>query len=123
MTPASRAARVDAHARLDNYTDREPSAVVDEIDRHRILTISVSDDPDADRRAPLIGEIGLDHRFVTDPAAHRAEVEVVATLLDYAAEHVHANLRRLVRHDPHLAPWRPLLAATGACPPDESSST
>ena len=125
MTPATRAAHVDAHSHLDKYTDRELSAVVDEIDRHRILTISVSDEPDAYRRAlciarrsrfvipafgihpwaaprfaraieqfaneldasPLIGEIGLDHRFVTDPAAHQAQAKVFATLLDYAAEH------------------------------------
>ena len=125
MTPASRAAHVDAHAHLDKYTDHELSAVLDEIDRHRILTISVSDDPDAYRRArriaqqsrfviatfgihpweaprfagtidqfadeldtsPMIGEIGLDHRFVTDPAAHQAQAEVFATLLDHAAEH------------------------------------
>jgi TatD DNase family protein len=277
MTPSSRAAHVDAHVHLDKYTDRELSEVLDGIDRHRILTVSVSDDPDAYGRArciaqqsrfviatfgihpweaprfagtidqftgaldtsPMIGEIGLDHRFVTDPAAHQAQAEVFATLLDHAAERrktvnihssgaeqevaamlrdrrverailhwyagpidvlrqlirrdhlftigieilhsdhlrqvaalipseqlltetdnpvgyrwltghtgrhlitlvedalaevrgttadrirdrVHANLRRLVRHDPHLAPWRPLLATTGAGRPDESLST
>lgn len=34
--------------------------------------------------SPTIGEIGLDHRFVTDPAAHRAQASVFSTMLDCA---------------------------------------
>ncbi len=124
MTPVFRAVHVDAHAHLDKYTDHELNAVLDEIDRYRVLTISVSDGPHAYHRSrriaqqshlviptfgihpweaprfartidqftdeldtsPMIGELGLDHRFVTDPAAHRAQAEVFAALLDHAAE-------------------------------------
>jgi len=34
--------------------------------------------------SPTIGEIGLDHRFITDPGAHLAQAAVFATMLDCA---------------------------------------
>lgn len=37
-------------------------------------------------RSPTIGEVGLDHRFVTDDSAHHAQREVFATFLEIAGE-------------------------------------
>ena len=36
-------------------------------------------------RSPMIGEIGLDHHFVTDRSAQRSQLEVFGWLLDHAA--------------------------------------
>ena len=36
--------------------------------------------------SPMIGEIGLDHRFVTDPGSHQAQRAVFATLVDIAVD-------------------------------------
>ncbi len=36
------------------------------------------------KNSPAIGEIGLDHRFITDPGAHLAQAAVFATMLDCA---------------------------------------
>jgi len=45
------------------------------------------------RNSPTIGEIGLDHRFITDPGSHLAQAAVFATMLDCAeADHKLVNI-------------------------------
>jgi TatD DNase family protein len=45
------------------------------------------------KNSPAIGEIGLDHRFITDPGAHLAQTAVFATMLDCAeADHKLVNI-------------------------------
>jgi TatD DNase family protein len=113
---------IDAHAHLDKYTPAELEPVLEEIERRRIGTISVSVDPESfleaeriarrsehvvatfgvhpseaprwvDRldatahlmdRSPMIGEVGLDHRFVTDAAHHDAQRIVFDHMVDRA---------------------------------------
>jgi TatD DNase family protein len=115
---------IDAHAHLDRYEDDEIVGVLQEIERQRILTLSVSLDAksflrteaiaarlglvvpafgvhpfEAPRyvealddveepitRSPLIGEIGLDHRFVTDKSQYGAQRKVFARFLTRARE-------------------------------------
>lgn len=115
---------VDAHAHLDKYDDDELDRVLAEIERHQILTLSVSVDEEsflrseaiaarsplvvpafgvhpseAPRyvdslgefeefvsRSPLIGEIGLDHRFVTDTSEYDAQRTVFSQFLNWASE-------------------------------------
>jgi TatD DNase family protein len=109
---------IDAHAHLDSY-DEPITAVLDQIRKHRIVTICTSMDLASYRRnreiaaqcelviptfgvhpwnAPehadslndlveavdqtaMIGEIGLDHRFVTNVAAHSAQRKVLEFFL------------------------------------------
>ena len=113
---------IDAHAHLDKYGDEELENVLAEIDRTRMLTMSVSVDPEsfasaesiaarsplvipsfgihpeqapvfADAledmhdlidRSPMIGEIGLDHRFVTDETEYEPQRQVFAAFLEHA---------------------------------------
>ncbi|MGH8911285.1 MAG: TatD family hydrolase [Acidimicrobiia bacterium] len=113
---------VDAHAHLDKYDNDQIGEVLADIERRRILTLSVSVDPEsftrtesiaarsplvvpsfgihpenaplfADSlttveelavRAPMIGEIGLDHRFVDDETQYGPQREVFASLLEWA---------------------------------------
>lgn len=113
---------LDAHVHLDKYDDSDIAGVVGEIERHGILTVSVSVDresflraegiadyspliipafgihpeqapdyvdslrdlADLAGRAPMIGEIGLDHRFVTDAEQYPAQRRVFECLLDIA---------------------------------------
>ncbi|HSJ27558.1 MAG TPA: TatD family hydrolase [Acidimicrobiia bacterium] len=113
---------IDAHAHLDKYDPTELDLVLDEIDRRRIGTISVSIDPasfvaaesiaarselvlatfgihpseapawvdrldDIDElmdRSPMIGEVGLDHRFVVDTARHGSQRIVFDRMVDRA---------------------------------------
>lgn len=104
---------IDAHAHLDKYDSDLPN-VIQEIERHRIFTISVSMDPEGyakSRRiddqskwvlstfgihpwnapkfhtqleeleplielSPMIGEIGLDYRFIHEPDNHELQRDV-----------------------------------------------
>lgn len=116
---------IDAHAHLDKYGDDDLDEVLSEIQRRRILTMSVSVDPesfasaesialesslvipafgihpeqapsfvdsvesmhDLIDRSPMIGEIGLDHRFVTDESQYEAQRQVFAAFLERARAH------------------------------------
>lgn len=111
---------VDAHAHLDKYDNEQIGEVVADIERRRILTLSVSvvsfaraeaiaarsalvvpsfgihpeqapsfvDDVagigSLVDRSPMIGEIGLDHRFVTEVAHYGPQREVFASMLEWA---------------------------------------
>ena len=113
---------VDAHAHLDKYDSDQIGEVLADIERRRILTLSVSVDPESFTRtesiaarsrlvvpsfgihpenapllvdslaeveelvarAPMIGEIGLDHRFVDDEAQYGPQREVFASMLEWA---------------------------------------
>jgi len=113
---------IDAHAHLDKYESDQIGEVLADIERRRILTLSVSVDPvsftrtesiaarsplvvpsfgihpenapllvdslaaveDLVYRAPMIGEIGLDHRFVDDEARYGPQREVFASMLEWA---------------------------------------
>ncbi len=115
---------VDAHAHLDKYGDRELDRVIAAIERHRIVTVAVSVDPEsytrtlavaersefvipsfgihpweaprfADRLdeieplvagSPLVGEIGLDRRWVEDEDAYGPQQVVLEHQLRLAAE-------------------------------------
>lgn len=110
---------VDAHTHLDKYDNDQIGDVLADIERRRILALSVSVDPVSFARAeaiaarsalvvpsfgihperapsfvdslagignlvdrsPMIGEIGLDHRFVTDVAQYGPQREVFASML------------------------------------------
>jgi TatD DNase family protein len=111
---------IDAHAHLDHYaTGRELRGVLQEMERDRILTVSVAMDADSYERTkklargyptvipafgihpweaakhqrhlesfqplieetPLIGEIGLDHRFVKDLDLYPSQRRVFAFFL------------------------------------------
>jgi TatD DNase family protein len=56
VTPAIHDVHVDAHAHLDKYIDQALGRVLGEIDRHHIISISVSDDPESHERALSIAE-------------------------------------------------------------------
>ena len=113
---------VDAHAHLDKYDNDQIDDVLADIERRRILTLSVSVDPQSFTRtesiaaksalvvpsfgihpekapllfaslgaveelvarAPMIGEIGLDHRFIDDEAQYGPQREVFASMLEWA---------------------------------------
>ena len=104
---------VDAHAHLDKYDSTLPK-VIEEIEQHKIFTISVSMDPQAYIKSkaidehtewvistfgvhpwnaptfhsqldtlqpwidasPMVGEIGLDYHFVSEPGDHALQREV-----------------------------------------------
>lgn len=113
---------VDAHTHLDKYDNDQIDEVLADIERQRILALSVSVDPVSFARAeaiaarsplvvpsfgihperapsfvdsldgignlvdrsPMIGEIGLDHRFVTEVAQYGPQREVFASMLEWA---------------------------------------
>lgn len=114
---------IDAHAHLDKYPEHVLAEVLEEIEAQRILTVSVSVDPESFSRveaiaarsrlvvpsfgihpeqaprffdvlesvkdlvslSPMVGEVGLDHRFVTEEALYGPQQAVFDSLLELAA--------------------------------------